>query len=83
MTILKTWFHDNITSTLSTIAELKVPKSTIIPGMSSKVWWNDECSDSVSAKTKAPNKALRSYNLVYHVQFKQRRSEAKRCIKRA
>ncbi|WP_179116292.1 endonuclease/exonuclease/phosphatase family protein, partial [Solemya velum gill symbiont] len=72
-------FHDNITNTLLTNAELTVPKSIVIPGKPSKVWWNDECSEAVRAKKKALNKALRSYNPAHYVEFKKKRAEAQQC----
>lgn len=76
-------FHENITNTLTTIAEQSIPKKVNIPGKTCKVWWNVECSKAVHAKKKAYNKARRSFDPVHYLEFKQKRAEAQRCVKQA
>lgn len=63
-------------------ADLTVPKSLVIPGKPSEVWWNDECSDAVLATEKALDQALRSYKPVDYVEIEKKCAEARRFMKR-
>jgi len=36
------------------IAEITIPKSSIVPGKLHKPWWNGECEEALKKKEKEP-----------------------------